>query len=459
MSHNMMDHEFTASSHGYSPVMHSQNAKPTLGLNIQVHTESQSSKTTTEKSQSRPNTELTDHNKNTSFSIGIPENDEIGGGDNSMDKPSTSTAPKIGGLKLKMNLNINVGGDNSMDKPSTSTAPKIGGLKLKMNLNINVSGNAQSNDDNMHENGTEIVYDSCHDTDAEMATSDVDDTGLNNYVGPEPKKSFTLSKIATSNHNSNGNHGGHGYNTMKMPDPIPIKSSSDNEEEEKNGHKHQKHRPEIELNPTTPGIRDMDDEDDDDKIPRIRVIPRGDPNGGNKSPVTPSESCQSRTMSSTKDENSALLRGGRLDVDNLIERLVGNNSAYHKAYYRNGCGRNAKEYSEHETSKSSKHSISSYFSRSRNRIKTVEEDEDALNGTDDEKSGGGDNDTNHSIQNNRRKSGSKSKSNGQSSGGFMNRFKKKKKVSENKNNQDDIDTHSVSHSREESVSSSYSEPW
>merc|ERR1712154_508424 len=62
------------------------------------------------------------------------------------------------------------------------------------------------------------------------------------------------------------------------------------------------------------------------------------------------ESRQSESMelsSTLANEKSSLLerfQGGSLDVDALIERLIGNNQGYHKAYFRNGCSRNAKEY-------------------------------------------------------------------------------------------------------------------
>merc|ERR1719295_2168012 len=79
-------------------------------------------------------------------------------------------------------------------------------------------------------------------------------------------------------------------------------------------------------------------------------------------------------LSLSLNEKSSLLdscKSGSLDIDSLIQRLICNNSSYHKAYMRNGCSRSAKTYSEslaNRRASSTFGSISSLLSRTKSRV-------------------------------------------------------------------------------------------
>eukprot|EP01083_Nonionella_stella_P174841 607164_1 len=188
---------------------------------------------------------------------------------------------------------------------------------------------------------TEIVYAQEHEEEEEEVDDDDEEDGydgLNNLVSsmssssrPKPKMKFGL-QINTE---ANGS-----APTSFMP-KIKIKSSSDNEESH-----------------------------------------------DQNTPQSASQQSQSCELSSTlANEKSSLLErysGGSLDVDNLIERLIANNSSYHVAYYKeNGCTRNAREY--HTTNKalsatasSNTHSFSGALSALFNNQNNDKENEDSV---------------------------------------------------------------------------------
>eukprot|EP00485_Elphidium_margaritaceum_P009112 CAMPEP_0202688442 /NCGR_PEP_ID=MMETSP1385-20130828/3961_1 /ASSEMBLY_ACC=CAM_ASM_000861 /TAXON_ID=933848 /ORGANISM="Elphidium margaritaceum" /LENGTH=702 /DNA_ID=CAMNT_0049343429 /DNA_START=146 /DNA_END=2254 /DNA_ORIENTATION=- len=147
--------------------------------------------------------------------------------------------------------------------------------------------------------------------------------------------------------------------------------------------------------PSTPvNDGDGDDLDEEEKQHRnggtFKVKPKA-----MDTPQSISQQSDTSEMSSTiAHEKSSLLEryaNHSLDVDNLIERLINNNAAYHKAYQEHGTSRNARSYSQAKSSSSKSKrsfgSLSSLFSsnntsnNARARVQTHEDAEAAAAAT------------------------------------------------------------------------------
>eukprot|EP00484_Ammonia_sp_Unknown_P026371 CAMPEP_0197026520 /NCGR_PEP_ID=MMETSP1384-20130603/6589_1 /TAXON_ID=29189 /ORGANISM="Ammonia sp." /LENGTH=787 /DNA_ID=CAMNT_0042455203 /DNA_START=31 /DNA_END=2394 /DNA_ORIENTATION=+ len=391
-----------------SPILASTNAKP-LKFNIQVHTESGASTHDAEKSKSHT---VTDHTQ---------------------PPPHTQAAP--------------------------NASPKI---------------NVQSSMD-----GTDIVYhEEEEDEDEEEMAERPNSPGLNNMIMPfkvKPKMGLNLqintgmnadaSPLRLASHSEDetqskpkGQKSGKGKGKMMK---LPLKISMDDD-----GHDDEK------LDPNTPNqtygnnqdVDDVDEEDEETANGKIKV---------NAQMIdTPLSGSQSASMESSTlaNEKSSLLERyptGSLDVDNLIQRLIGNNSAYHKAYMRSGCNRNAREYSK-ETQNAPKRSLSnlsSFFSNSSPNRDDVHSANDELEPEardnaqeDDDKENN--NDAAQQQRKRRKKSGSKSNSKGNIFDKFRGSKINDKKKSDNDNeHNEESQSRSASASREESQSSSHGPPF
>ena len=266
----------TTHSNSQSPIIQSSAAKShILGLNIQVHTESQSSEISKQHNNNNNN-----NNNNLMFKINTKD-----------------ISPN------------NVNNNNK------------GGMR------INTTASKQQ------ESETEIVYDEStvneHEQDIQEEEQEDDDEeeeelhdGLNNMISPikpsKPKFSLNLQ-----------------INTDVNKPPIRIKSASDEEEQHHRRHnvRNTAKTPggddDMRLDPKTPAIDDEDiddddDDDDDDDEPTLKKM-KINPSCKSVTQTPQSTSRQSDTMelsSTMVNEKSSLLgsMGGSLDVDNLIQR-------------------------------------------------------------------------------------------------------------------------------------------